>query len=128
MCCDSSSRPHDAAAAYLTGYRVAGSGFTDDAIRSNLEEAIRASCKVEKRSELDALFTLSALEPEHANRRLGVGAALDDLGRGSEALEEWFHAVRLRHATLQQQHMARTNCKREQKRTTRASQRDNDRS
>ena len=50
-----------------------GRGFTDDAIRSNLEEAIRASCKVEKRSELDALFTLSALEPENDNRRLGVG-------------------------------------------------------
>ena len=62
--------------------------------------------KLRKEAELDALFTLSALEPENDNRRLGVGAALDDLGRGSEALEEWFHAVRLRHATLQQQHTA----------------------
>ena len=31
----------------------------------------------EKRGELDALFTLSALEPENDNRRLEAGAALD---------------------------------------------------
>lgn len=99
-------QPANAAAAYLTGLRVAGRGFADVSIRSNLEEAIRASTKVEGRPDLDANFALSALEPLHAVRRLGVGAALDELGRGSEALAEWFHAVRLRHDTLQREHAA----------------------
>ena len=78
--------------AYASGLRIA----EDAGVRSNLNEALHSAAA----PPLAALFASSALDPADARLRLGVGATLDDAGRGAEALEEWVGAVRLRHAAL----------------------------
>ncbi|KAH8046972.1 protein N-acetylglucosaminyltransferase [Aureococcus anophagefferens] len=81
-----------AAAAYLSGLRVRDDGD----VAGNLNEALRAAAPDDARL-LGALFASSALSPSDAGLRLGVGAALRRAGWRA-ALEEWFKAVRLRHA------------------------------
>ncbi|KAH8055493.1 protein N-acetylglucosaminyltransferase [Aureococcus anophagefferens] len=73
----------------------------------NLGHALRAAAPDDARL-LGALFASSALSPSDAGLRLGVGAALDDAGAGAAALEEWFKAVRLRHAAQRADERGRT--------------------